>query len=328
MEPKAPQMLDQLELFSLREEPAINEQMIVDENERAKSDELSAKILESVYWESDRDRAFERYHESLDFQTTLKLFKTFGVEKKQSIVEIGGGSGFLSWALTQEGYQDISLLEPNPNWITGTGYLRSRDDAKAIQIENSLDDFYASDRTYDTVVTRNCVHHFPNMTFVAACIRQKLNPGGRWVMIREPYVETAHELYRFLQGHPYSQGYGIYEFGFPAAHFARSLSMAGLRLRAAVPEPYANQTLALYSNDRGSRLNRWMTAAVDQILDKTPTLTRFGFWAEQMLRDCFKMRTAFFTRPQVMVFDREELGEMPASTIWYRPEKAIAKKAA
>ena len=318
-----PQQLDDLSLFPLREDPDLWERLIEAENENAKSDPVAAKVLESVYWESDRDLAFRRFHESLDFQSTLKLLRLMGIDKNQPTVEIGGGSGFLSWALSQEGYQDISLLEPNPNYITGTGYLRSRPDATQIEIEHSLDAFYESDKMYQTVITRNCVHHFPNIAFVAAAIRQKMAPGGKWVMIREPFVESATELYQFLQGHPYSQAYGVYEFGFPASHFVQCLELAGLRLRSVVPAHYANNSLGLYSNDRGSRRNRIFSDVVDRVLSLMPGMTKLGYQAETMLRGLIRTRAACFTRPQVMTFQRVELDPISESTIWYRPQSKL-----
>ena len=177
---------------------------------------------------------------------------------------------------------------------------------------------------YQTVITRNCVHHFPNIAFVAAAIRQKMAPGGKWVMIREPFVESATELYQFLQGHPYSQAYGVYEFGFPASHFVQCLELAGLRLRSVVPAHYANNSLGLYSNDRGSRRNRIFSDVVDRVLSLMPGMTKLGYQAETMLRGLIRTRAACFTRPQVMTFQRVELDPISESTIWYRPQSKLA----
>ncbi|WP_158222575.1 class I SAM-dependent methyltransferase [Rhodopirellula sp. MGV] len=313
-----PRKLDDLVLYSLREDPQISEQMIVGENERAKTDELSDRILKSVYWEADREAAFARYFESSDFKNTLKLINTFDINPSAPLVEIGGGSGFLSWALTRSGFQDVSLLEPNPNFITGTGYLQTRADSKSITIENSLDRFYESSRSYETVVTRNCIHHFPNITFVAACIRQKLKDGGKWVVIREPYVETAIELYQFLQGHPYSQGYGIYEFGFPASHFINCIEMAGFELSAVVPATYANDALAMYSEEQGSTRNRLFTKTADMLLKRLPSATCTAYRIEQLLRAISGSKRSLFTKPQVMLFEKTDLGELSPATIWYQ----------
>ncbi|MCC9603029.1 class I SAM-dependent methyltransferase [Stieleria sp. JC731] len=311
--------LDDLSLFGLREEPAISEQMIVNENRLAENNELADRILKSVYWEADRDAAFNRYYKSNDFANTLKLLKIFSVAPDRPLVEIGGGSGFLSWALNRRGFSNLTLMEPNPHFITGTGYLRSREDSQGIKIANSLEGFYESSTKFDTVVTRNCIHHFRNITYVASCIRQKMNTGGQWVVIREPYIESATELYQFLQGHPYSQPYGIYEFGFPASYYCDSIELAGFKLKSVVPAGYANSSLAQFSEERGRTLNRLGSKLTDTILKYAPSTTVKLFRTEQAIRDLLNIHKSLFSKPQVMVFERVELGELPENAIWYRP---------
>jgi hypothetical protein len=210
-------------------------------------------------------------------------------------------------------------LEPNPHFITGTGYLRTRADARDIVIENDLESWYGSPRTYQTVITRNCVHHFRNLAWTAACIRQKIAPGGLWVMFREPFAETAGELYRFLHGHPYSQAYGVFEFAFPAARYVESLALAGFALKAVVPAGYANGCLSRYETQPGGAWVRRLTAVVDLLLRRRPRWTAAAYRFEQLVRGVFGLRLRLFTRPQALLFQRIELGELAAGDVWYRP---------
>jgi hypothetical protein len=247
------------------------------------------------------------------------LLDLFGVGADAAVCEIGGGNGCLAWALRQAGYRRVSLLEPNPHFITGTGYLRTRADARDIVIENDLESWYESSRTYQTIITRNCVHHFRNLAWTAACIRQKIVPGGRWVMFREPFVETARELYRFLHGHPYSQAYGVFEFAFPPAHYVESLELAGFKLKAVVPAVYANGCLSRYETQPGGAWVRRLTAAVDVLLRRRPRWTAGAYRIEQIVRRLSGLPLGWFTRPQALLFERVELGELAAGDIWYRP---------
>lgn len=312
--------LDQLELYSLKEDPDRWEELILAEQKRAENDPLAAAILESTYWERNRDEAFDRFLKSLDFACIRQHLEIFGIDPRARLVEIGGGSGCLAWALAQSGFLDVSLLEPNAHHVTGTGYLRSRTDSQSIVIENSLELWYQSPKRYQTVITRNCIHHFPNTAYVAASIRQKLLPNGLWVVIREPYVESAEELYRFLHSHPYSQRYGVFEFGFPASHFVRSLELAGFRLRAIIPENYANNCLSLYQTQPGSRLNQWFTSVVRWMLQNFAIGSVLAYRLEQIIRSLWRTRRAYFSRPQVMLFQRRELGNLASDAIWYPPE--------
>ncbi len=307
---------DALELFGLQESPEISEQMIVNEQRRAGYDSLTARLLESVYWEADRDVAFDRYRQSLDFAKTLSLLDTFKIPKDKPLVEIGGGSGFLSWGLSQSGFKEVSLLEPNPHYTTGTGYLRSRQDTGAITVENSLSKWYASSKKYQTVVTRNCVHHFPNLALVAASIRQKVEPHGYWVMIREPYVQDSSDLYRFMHTHPFSQRYQIYEFAFPPTHYVQALELAGFKLQAVVPAGYANNALSMYSEAAASPRIERFTRAVDWLLARMPSTTVALYRAESSMRRLRRWLQCF-SQPQVMLFQRQELAGLPESAIWY-----------
>jgi hypothetical protein len=313
--------LDRLELFELVEDADRWERLIAEEIQRARFDPAARAILESMYWEEDRDRAFARFGASLDFSCIRKLLELFGVHDDQAVCEIGGGNGCLAWALSQAGYRNVTLLEPNPHFITGTGYLRTRHDAKRLAIENDLRLWYRSPSTYDTVVTRNCLHHFPNLAWSAACIRRKLAPGGRWVVIREPFAETARELYRFLHGHPYSQAYGVFEFALPVAHYVESLQLAGMRLAAVIPAGYANNCLSRYEPSPGGTWSRRWTAIIDRILRLRPGVTAAAYRAEHRLRQAINLPLGWFSRPQIMLFERVELGHVEAGDIWYRPAR-------
>jgi hypothetical protein len=320
--------LDRLELYQLRECPDRWEQLVRAEIERAQTDALARAILESMYWEEDRDRAFERFRESLDFRSIEKLLALFQIHKHDAVCEIGGGSGCLSWALATSGYTNVSLLEPNPHWITGTGYLRTRPDAARIRIENNLDRWYDDPRTYRVIVTRNCLHHFPILTWTAACIRQKLEPGGHWVVIREPYAASARELYQFWQAHPYSQKYGVFEFAMPARHYVDALELAGFHLSAVVPARYANDSLSLYQPSAGAKANRLFTKIIDLALANCPSLTVAGYRVATFLSRLCGRSISRFSRPQVVLLKRTELGTLPASVVWYPREAPPQSQAA
>lgn len=317
-------LLDQLQLWELREDPDRWEALVLEEQERAADDPQARAILESVYWEADRETAFRRYLASRDFATTLQLLRGWQVRSEQSLVEVGAGSGFLAWALTQSGFSDVSILEPNPHFVTGTGYLRTRSDARELKIVNSLDAWYGDHQRYHHVVTRNCVHHFPNLAWVAACLRSKLHPGGNWFMIREPLVESARDWYAFLQGHPYSQNYRVFEYAGPASQYIQAVELAGFRLRGVVPAGFANNCLSLLSESPGSRINQAWTASVAAMQRRVPAASVLAYRLEQLWPRRLRLRGGCFTRPQVLWFQRQELGELPPGTIWYPRHKTPA----
>ena len=294
--------------------------MILNESRRASEDPIAKLVLDSTYWEPDRDRAFDRFLQSRDFKTTLALLKGWGVQESDALVEIGAGSGFLAWALHRSGFNDLSLLEPNSNWVTGTGYLRSRADSANLKIENSIEAWYRNPARYDHVLTRNCIHHFPNMTWIAACIRGKLKEHGNWYVIREPFVDSPHEWYRFMQSHPFSQKYKIFEFACPSSQYINAIELAGFRLTAVVPAGYENNCLSLYSEDIGSQWNQRQSAFLTWILRKHPRFSVIAYRLENSLPRGFRKRIRWFSQPQVLAFQRIEMGTLPDNTLWYSQE--------
>jgi hypothetical protein len=294
--------LTQINVHSLVEDPNVNERMMVEQQALYASDPGVRRLLDSIYLEPDRATSFDRFLMSYEFQTIRKLLEMFGVSASQSLCEVGGGPGFLSWALSRSGHTDVHLMEPNGLFNTGTGYLRSRADASAVKVHNDLNAWHASGERFDVIVSKNCIHHFKNIAQAAATIRQKMTAQGRWFAFREWFADTPQELYSQLATHPYCQRYGVYEWPYPAWHYVEAIEIAGFALKAVVPSGYANNTLADYKEDPGPSDVRNLTAQVDDILRRNPQSTVESFWQE-VLRNRFQNgATRFFSRPQLMVF--------------------------
>jgi hypothetical protein len=298
---------DRLELYSLVEDPERWEAMIRRELVLAESDPAARAVLESIYCDADREAAFERFRRGAELTRTLKLLDELGVPRGARICEIGGGGGWLGWALYHAGYRKLEMLEPNDQFISGTGYLRTRPDAAGIRIWNDLDAFYADPGRFDLVLSHNCVHHFRGIAYVAACIRQKVLDAGRWLMLREWYADTAEELYRMIAQHPYSQKYRVYEFPHPAAHYVESVELSGFVLEGVVPARYANGVLDSYQIEEGSPLNRLGTRAFDALLEHAPAVTTRLYRVELFANRYLGRRLRYFTRPQALVFRRRAL---------------------
>lgn len=298
---------NELKLNSLRESPERVESAIFEYQRQARRDPSVQTFLESIYWEADRDRAFNRFLAGLEFRTIKKLLGTFGVNENSSVCEVGAGSGFLSWALYKSGYTKIEVSEPNGFFTTGTGYLRSRADSENIRVWNDLDAWYTQAPVYQNIITKNCIHHFQNIPFIAAQMRRKIAPNGLWIAIREFYADTASELYASLASHPMSQKFDIFEWAYPSWHYVDNIEIAGFRLVAAVPAGYANNAMGDYVESEGPPDNQKLTQDIDQILRETPLATVQGFWNEMLKNKFENAGQRFFTRPQMMVFQRIEI---------------------
>lgn len=296
---------DRLKLHSLVEDPERWEAMIQREIERARVDPEARAVVEAIYCDEDRAAAFERFRRSDELARLLAMLERLGVPRDARICEIGGGGGWLGWALHQEGYHRLEMLEPNSGFVSGTGYLRTRPDAAKIRIWNDLDAFYADEGRFDLVLSHNCVHHFRGIAYVAACIRQKLVEGGRWLMVREWFADSPEELYRMLRNHPYSQQHGVFEFPLPSAHYIEAIELAGFSVEGVVPAKYANGVLDGPTAGQAGLLNRLGTRALDEVLARRPQATRRLYDAELFANRYLGRRLRHFTRPQAVMFRRQ-----------------------
>ncbi|MFT3764841.1 MAG: methyltransferase domain-containing protein [Minicystis sp.] len=298
---------DRLKIHSLVEDPDRWEAMIRAEIERGRADPGARALIEAIYCDEDCAAAFDRFLRSPELPRILGLLERLGVPKDARICEIGGGGGWLGWALHHAGYRHLEMLEPNGHFISGTGYLRTRPDAAGIRIWNDLGAFYADPGRFDFVLTHNCVHHFRGLGPIAASIRQKMEPGARWLMIREQYADSAEELYLRMAQHPYAQGYGLFEFWYPASRYVEEVELAGFDLVWVVPAGYANGVLDGTCTQEGGRLSRLRARAFDLLLDHAPEASARLYGAELFANRYLGRRMRRFTRPQAMAFRRREL---------------------
>jgi len=295
--------LDSLNLIDLKEDPKEYEKCILLEQAKAKNDPEAEKLLNWIYLLPDRDKDFARYLQSRDFSVALKILRYFGIHKSTSVCEIGGGPGFLSWALKKSGFQNVDLLEPSTEWNTGTGYLSSLEITKGIGLYEDLSRWHRAEKLYDVLITRNCIHHFDNITRAAAIVRQKLKANGRWFALREAFADNAAELAALLTTHPFCQPYHLYEWFYPASHYVEAIQLAGFRLIGVIPTGYENNCLATYSEINPSNEDK-LTATIDAWLQTEPSRTVSEFWSEVEQSGSRSNSKKSYTRPQMMIFEK------------------------
>jgi len=299
-----PDAIDLLRVVSMEENSDSVEKAVRELQQEARNDEKARALLSSIFYEEDRELSFRRYGKSRDLAATLRLFEIFGVSPSSRIIEVGAGPGFLASALNRLKYP-IEILEPSTHWTSGTGYLRTREEDKNIPIHTDHVSWHGCTSKYDVIVTKNCIHHFQNISQVAVCLRQKLSSDGLWISIREWFADSARELADSLAHHPFRvKNPVIYEWPYPAHHYAEALELAGLSLVAVVPNGYANGCMGTYSEEPGSPKNNAFTEKIDRLLAGRPEETVKAFWNE-VKKNKFEGGTQrIYTRPQVMIFKK------------------------
>lgn len=318
-----------LKILSLKEDPDKFEDIIVQQQNLCDHDAQLKILLESIFLEKNRDLAFDRFIKTNEFKTILKLLSYWNISAKHRLAEIGGGPGFLSWALYQSGYPHIELIEPNPHYNTGTGYIRSRQDSQQIVLHNQLNQWHSHADPYDVIITKNCIHHFQNIAQSAAIIRQKMRPEGLWFAFREWFADTPEELYSQLKNHPYCQPFNIYEWPYPASHYAEAIEIAGFKLLAVIPYDYANNCLGTWSEEIPSEQNQKFTHAIDELLQTNPAQTVEYFWNEVYQQKCPDLIThsnQSSVIQRIKKFINSKSSSIPATKSYTRPQMMLFKK--
>jgi len=291
-------------LRSMDESASLKEATIKTEIELAKKDPTTKQVLDAIYLDEDRAASFERFFSSGEFKTIREqvLRRTEG-NLNASICEVGAGPGFLAVALARSGFTNVCMLEPNGEWHTGTGFIGPLAEAHGVRIWNDLSAWYESDKVYDYIITKACVHHFTNVSKVAAEIACKLEDGGEWLMFDEFFANTTKDFYLALRDHSHVIKYGQYEWPYAAGMYVDLMRLVGFTLIDVVPNRYKNNYIS--RNITGTvRLSSPVTFITNILL--RAKITTLFFRLERLLGDMFQLdgRLRFFTRPQLLVFLR------------------------
>lgn len=289
-------------LRNMKESSILKEETIRKEAELSKTNPNIKTLLEALYLEEDRELSFQRYCASQEFKILLnEIARHVGCDWNAKICEIGAGPGFLAVALSKAGFNNVSILEPNNAWITGTGFIGNSAHKCGVHVWNDIDDWYASDEFYDLIITKACVHHFDNISKVAAEIRCKISSDGKWLMFDEYFANSAEELYCALVDHAHVIKYGQYEWPYSASLYVELLQLVGYKLIEVLPNRYENNYIS--RNISGNVKITKIVTIISKILIKFQ-MTGFAFKIEKFVCNCLNTNKRFrlFTVPQLLAF--------------------------
>jgi 2-polyprenyl-3-methyl-5-hydroxy-6-metoxy-1,4-benzoquinol methylase len=289
-------------LRNMKESSALKEETIKKETELSKNDPNIKDLLETLYLEEDRESSFQRFCASQEFKFLFnEIARHVGYDWNAKICEIGAGPGFLAVALAQSGFKNVNILEPNNEWITGTGFISNTSYKNGVHVWNSLDGWYESDELYDLIITKACVHHFDNISKVAAEIRCKITGNGKWLMFDEYFANSAEDLYTALVDHAHVIKYGQYEWPYSASLYVELMQLVGYKLIEVLPNRYENNYIS--RNISGNVKLTKIVTLISKILIKMK-LTVFAFKIEKIICSFLNTdkRYRLFTVPQLLVF--------------------------
>jgi 2-polyprenyl-3-methyl-5-hydroxy-6-metoxy-1,4-benzoquinol methylase len=148
-----------------------------------------------------------------------RFLARYVTDKAARILEIGCGSGNFLRQLQQEGYRDLSALEPAPACVR---YLRDSVGVNAVTGSVSQP---VADRAYDVVVALTVLEHVVDLNTTAANLARLVRPGGL-LSVRVPDADrfAAYDDSPFQQFSPEHINY------FTAVSIGNLLGKHGFRL--------------------------------------------------------------------------------------------------
>lgn len=298
-----PDEMDRLSTVGSFENPEIWEETIIKAFEDAKTDEDLAHVLGYAYLQQDRAASFDRFWSTPTPKAISKLLRRLGVTESSSVADIGCGPGHLAHALHRLGYTDVTAMDPNGEWFTGTGYLKSLP-GHNIKIVNDLEHWRTIHGRYDAVVSSGTVHHWQHIPQVALDTRRVMKPGAYWFMISEYITNSPLELVALLSNHPTRVRYNSYEWPYPPSAYVDLIESIGLTLVAVIPHFYNNNEFLGWSMPQPPDFSvESFSHHVDETLF-VPGGSVDAFWEEVDLFRRQRDGQRYYTSPQVFVFQR------------------------
>ena len=168
------------------------------------------ELVEKAYFDADLELNILRFRNSLEFQETLSIIKTYN-PKAKTILDIGCGNGISTINFAQKGYQ-VTAVEPDSSLTVGAGAIRIVKNKLGLTNIEIFEDFAENirfkDNSFDVVYVRQAMHHANHLNnFVKECVRV-LKPGGILLTVRDHVIFDEPDKQWFLNSHPLQKLYG------------------------------------------------------------------------------------------------------------------------
>jgi SAM-dependent methyltransferase len=195
--------------------------------ERLRRDPAQKALVEACYYDDPLIAAAGRYQRSPEWAAVRRLI---GGPRGRAL-DLGAGRGIASYALAGDGWQ-VTSVEPDPSAVVGAGAIRAlaAESGLSITVEQRWgEQLPFPDSSFSLVLARAVLHHARDLSALCREAARVLEPGGRFLAIREHVISRKADLAAFLASHPLHRHYGG-EHAYLLADYESAMRGAGLRV--------------------------------------------------------------------------------------------------
>lgn len=269
----------------------------------------------------ERDLRFLQHSARFAVQTIHLLRRATSFQPGLKALELGAGSGWVSWLLAQAGY-DTWLCDFEPNSLSlGWIYAHSRlGPGKRIACDARLAPF--ADESFDVVLCKEFAHHIKDKRSLLAESNRVLKPGGTLVLV-DPTKSLWSAVHHLRHPDPFLG----HEIAWPAG-YVRAVKSAGFRIirqRAYYPQPDGRRAAATWVKKRSNRA----------LLNTERPRDWFGWVAQHLLLGSLVLVATKEhadvkppPRPTIRIIDPSQVRVSPSDRQRYRPHRELLESVA
>lgn len=270
----------------------------------ARTDPDVAILADAYHLIEPPSEQIEAYIDQGSAKELAALMERFGINQDSAIADVGCGLGWIALALDRLGYKNLTAMDPSEH---ATACLRESKDHQ-IEVITDLQKWRSIRNRFDALVSLATVHHWQHIPWISLEARRTMKPGAYWFAAMEQFADTPAEFLQALTTHPTRERYECYEWAYPVSAYVDLIQSVGFQLVSVIPQGYKQN--AYLSVSDGSPTHNLDQEAFDAFVDEHLTGPNGAvelFWAEVDLQRRKPGRRRQFTRPQVMIFQRQGL---------------------